>query len=168
MTEAAGAVADGFLCHGFTTERYLREVTMPTLTKARGSLDGFEVCGLPLVVTGRNEEEMAVARAGVAQQIAFYGSTPAYRTVLELHGWGELGDELNRLSKKGQWVEMGQLIGDDVVAAFAVMGEPATIGAQLVARYGDLMTRMTLYTPYELAPSLALQIGSDIRKAAAR
>src|SRR5918997_5937907 len=27
MTEVAGEVCDGLLCHGFTTERYLREVT---------------------------------------------------------------------------------------------------------------------------------------------
>ena len=31
MTEVAGEVCDGFICHVFTTERYLREVTIPAL-----------------------------------------------------------------------------------------------------------------------------------------
>src|SRR5213078_4601394 len=77
MTEVAGEVCDGFLCHGFTTERYLREVTMPALRKGRATagkeLDGFEVSGLPFIVTGRDEKEVEQAKAGVRGQIAFYG-----------------------------------------------------------------------------------------------
>ncbi len=111
MTEVAGEVCDGFLCHGFTTERYLREVTLPALERGRAkagkTLDGFEIAGPAFVVTGTNEEEMAAAATGTRQQIAFYGSTPAYRGVLDLHGWGGLQDELNALSKQGKWVEMG-------------------------------------------------------------
>lgn len=168
MTQTAGEVADGFLCHGFTTERYLREVTLPALRRGRGrELDGFDICGTPLVATGRDERELAAARAGVQRQIAFYGSTPAYRGVLELHGWGELGVELNALSKQGAWDEMGRLVTDDVIDAFAVVGEPETVADKLLARYGDIFTRVTLYTPYDVAPELYLQIGSDMRSLAA-
>jgi probable F420-dependent oxidoreductase len=104
MTAVAGEVADGFLCHGFTTERYLREVTRPALARGRGGdLAGFEVSGSPLVATGRTEEEMEAACRGVREQIAFYGSTPAYRGVLELHGWGALFEELHALSLQGRW-----------------------------------------------------------------
>ena len=98
MTEVAGEVADGIILHGFTTERYVREVTMPALERgwARSgrTREQFELSGPMFVVTGTTEEEMAAARAGTCQQIAFYGSTPAYRGVLELHGWGDLQDEL--------------------------------------------------------------------------
>src|SRR3712207_8194869 len=116
MTEVAGEVADGFLCHGFTTERYLREVTLPALERGRGkagkTMEGFEIMGPSFVVTGGDESEMAKATDGTRQQIAFYGSTPAYRSVLDLHGWGGLQDELNTLSKQGKWVEMGGLIDE--------------------------------------------------------
>ena len=128
MTEVAGEVCDGFLCHGFTTERYLREVTLPALERGRAkagrTLADFEISGPGFVVTGTTEEEMASVARRHQQQIAFYGSTPAYRGVLELHGWGELQDELNRLSKEGKWKEMGELIDDDILDTFAVVAEP--------------------------------------------
>jgi probable F420-dependent oxidoreductase len=166
MTAVAGEVADGFLCHGFTTERYLREVTVPALERGRAGrgLAGYEVCGSPLVATGRTEQEMNDARRGVREQIAFYGSTPAYRPVLELHGWGELSDELHRLSLQGRWKEMGDAIDESVVNAFAVVAEPGAVAAELLRRYGDVMTRMTLYTPYALDPGVHDQIVSDLRR----
>jgi probable F420-dependent oxidoreductase len=167
MTEVAGEVADGFLCHGFTTERYLREVTVPALrdgrAKAGKDLAGFDVCGSPLIVTGRTDEEMARARAGVRQQIAFYGSTPAYHGVLEVHGWGDLGHELHQLSRTGQWQEMGERIDDEVVDAFAVVAEPDKVAGELLSRYGDLMTRMTFYTPYDVDGSVTGQIATDLQ-----
>jgi probable F420-dependent oxidoreductase len=168
MTAVAGEVADGFLCHGFTTERYLREVTRPALERGRAGrgLAGYQVSGSPFVATGRTEEELAQACRGVREQIAFYGSTPAYRPVLELHGWGELSDELHRLSLQGQWKQMGEAIDDSVLNTFAVVAEPGSVAAELLRRYGDLMTRITLYTPYALAPDVTAQIVSDLRAAA--
>ena len=159
MTEVAGEVADGFLPHGFTTERYLREVTMPALQRGRArrgaGLDGFAVCGGPMVVTGATAEEMAAVDQQVRAQIAFYGSTPAYRPVLELHGWGVLGDELHELSRAGRWAEMTGLVTDEVLAAFAVVGEPDDVGPEIVRRYGDLFTRVTLYAPSLAHPQIA-------------
>ena len=106
MTEVAGEVCDGFLCHGFTTERYLREVTIPALARGRAkvgkTMEGFEIVGPSFVVTGTTQEQLDAAAAGTRQQIAFYGSTPAYRPVLELHGWGGLQDELNTHVQAGQ------------------------------------------------------------------
>jgi probable F420-dependent oxidoreductase len=162
MTAVAGEVADGFLCHGFTTERYLREVTVPALAR-RGRLDGFEVVGSPFVVTGRTEEELEAASRGVREQIAFYGSTPAYRPVLELHGWAGLGDELHELSLQGRWQDMGTIIDDDVLHAFAVVTEPGAVAAELLRRYGDLMTRMTLYMPYAADPVVTAQVVGGLR-----
>jgi probable F420-dependent oxidoreductase len=165
MTAVAGEVADGFLCHGFTTERYLREVTMPALAR-HGRLEGFEVVGSPFVVTGRTEEEFGAASRGVREQIAFYGSTPAYRAVLELHGWAGLGDELHELSLQGRWQDMGTIIDDDVLSTFAVVAEPGAVAAELLRRYGELMTRITLYTPYALDPEVTAQIVGDLRAGA--
>ena len=90
------------------------------------------------IVTGETEEEMARSRKQVKQQIAFYGSTPAYRPVLDTQGWGELQGELNAMSKRGLWVEMGELIGDDVLDAFTVQAEsPQDIAAGVVGRFGE-------------------------------
>ena len=125
MTEVAGEVGDGLLVHGFSTERYLREVSLPALergaAKAGKTRADLTVSYPGFVVTGANEEDVAAATKAVREQIAFYGSTPAYRPVLELHGWGDLQTELNTLSKRGEWVKMGELIDDDVLDAFAVV-----------------------------------------------
>jgi probable F420-dependent oxidoreductase len=156
MTEVAGEVADGILLHGFTTERYVREVTMPALergwARAGKQRAEFELSGPMFVVTGTNEEEYEAARRGTKQQIAFYGSTPAYRGVLELHGWGELQGELNRLSKQGEWVQMGELVDDEILGTFAVSGEPEEIPAKLLDRYGDVVDRVSFYAPYKSDP----------------
>jgi probable F420-dependent oxidoreductase len=153
MTEVAGEVADGFICHGFTTRRYMDEVTIPALEKGRAkagkTMEGFEISGPLFVVTGRDEAEMAAAATGVKGQIAFYGSTPAYRKVLELHGWGDLQDELNRMSKEGRWAEMGTLIDQDMVEAFAVVAPLDEIGPALVDRWADVVSRLSFYTPYQ-------------------
>ena len=153
MTEVAGEVADGILLHGFTTERYVREVTMPALergwARAGKQRGDFELSGPMFVVTGTNEEEYEAARRGTKQQIAFYGSTPAYRGVLELHGWGDLQGDLNRLSKQGEWAQMGELVDDEILGAFAVTGEPEEIPAKMLDRYGDVVDRISFYAPYK-------------------
>lgn len=156
MTEVAGEVCDGFFCHGFTTEKYLREVTIPALERGRAraglTMDGFEIVGPSFIVTGTNDEELERAAAGTRQQIAFYGSTPAYRAVLEAHGWGDLQDELNTLSKRGEWTEMGRLIDDTILNTFAVVGDPDSIAPELGRRFGDVISRISFYAPYETDP----------------
>jgi probable F420-dependent oxidoreductase len=156
MTEVAGEVADGILLHGFTTERYVREVTLPALergwARAGKKREHFALSGPMFVITGTNDEEFEAARQGTKQQIAFYGSTPAYRGVLELHGWGALQDDLNRLSKQGEWVQMGELIDDDILSTFAVVGQPEDLPDLLRARYGDLLDRLSFYAPYRSDP----------------
>ncbi|MGH2637322.1 MAG: LLM class F420-dependent oxidoreductase [Acidimicrobiia bacterium] len=153
MTEVAGEVADGILLHGFTTERYVREVTMPALerglAKSSRARADFEVSCPVFVVTGTNDAQIENARQQTNQQIAFYGSTPAYRPVLDLHGWGDLQTDLNRLSKQGQWVEMGELIDDSVLTTFAVVAEPEEVPGAIKSRYGDLLDRLSFYAPYK-------------------
>ena len=169
MTEVAGEVCDGFFCHGFTTERYLREVTIPALERGRAtagrSMDGFELVGPSFVVTGTTDAELEDAATGTRRQIAFYGSTPAYRKVLELHGWGGLQDELNALSKQGRWEEMGTLIDDEILNTVAVVGEPERIAPELHRRYGDVISRISFYAPYASDPDRWSRVLADLKAA---
>lgn len=146
MTEVAGEVGDGMIVHAFTTERYLRQVTLPAIEKglaaAGRSRDRFEVCYPAFIVSGRDEREWEAMRTAVTRQIGFYGSTPAYRGVLECHGWGELQTELNALSKRGEWNAMGERISDEMLEAFAIVAEPARVAGELAARYGGLVDRV--------------------------
>jgi probable F420-dependent oxidoreductase len=156
MAEVAGEVADGLLVHPFTTARYLREVTVPALERglARGGRSregaGFQVSYPGFVVTGDSEEEREAARSLVRSQIAFYGSTPAYRPVLELHGWGELQPQLNALSKQGEWAKMGDLVTDEMLDAFAVIAPLDEVPARVGERFGDLVDRFSFYAPPSL------------------
>jgi probable F420-dependent oxidoreductase len=169
MTEVAGEVCDGFICHGFTTEQYLREVTIPALARGRAkagkTMEGFEIIGPSFVVTGNNEAELAEAAKGTRQQIAFYGSTPAYRPVLDAHGWGGLQDDLNTLSKQGKWAEMGALITDEILNTFAVVGAPEEIAPELHRRYGDVIQRISFYAPYRSDPERWARVLSDLTSA---
>jgi probable F420-dependent oxidoreductase len=150
MTKVAGEVADGFLCHGFSTPRYVREVTIPTLAAARASvgktMDGFAVCGPGFVVTGSNPEQIEAAKPRIRKQLAFYASTPAYRRVLELHGWGDLQPELQVMSRQGKWDEMTDLITDEMLHEFAVVGEPDEVATGVLERYGDIVSSISLST----------------------
>ncbi|OBH43971.1 LLM class F420-dependent oxidoreductase [Mycobacterium mantenii] len=146
MTEMCGEVADGHLGHPMVSKRYLDEVTVPALLRGmqRGGRDrgDFEVSCEVLVATGHTDDELATATAAVRKQIAFYGSTPAYRKVLDLHGWGELHTELHRLSLAGEWDAMGSLIDDEVLGAFAVVGPLDTIAAALKSRCEGAVDRV--------------------------
>jgi probable F420-dependent oxidoreductase len=146
MTEVAGEVGDGFLAHAFSTPRYVREVTIPALerglAKAGKSRKDFEVTCPGFMVLGNSDTEIEAQAGPVRQQIAFYGSTPAYRPVLELHGWGDLQTELNVMSKRGEWVEMGKLINDDILSEFAIVGRPEDVPKQVEERYGGFADRI--------------------------
>ena len=158
MTEAAGEVGDGFLVHGFSTERYLREVSLPALERGAakaGKTRGDLTVSYPgFVVTGPDDESMAAAAKGVREQIAFYGSTPAYHPVLELHGWGDLQPELNTLSKRGEWEKMGELINDDILNTFAVVAPLDQVAAEVRRRFDGLVDRFSFYAPYKVDPEM--------------
>jgi probable F420-dependent oxidoreductase len=151
MTEVAGEVADGFMVHPFSTAQFLAEVTIPALergfAKAARDRTGFEISFPLMVVIGDTDEELAAAGRDLRARLAFYGSTPAYRRVLELHGLGDLQPELNRLSKEGRWPEMSALIDDDVVDLFSVRGTPEQIGPRVIERYGGLVDRVSVNPP---------------------
>jgi probable F420-dependent oxidoreductase len=163
MTEVAGEVADGIMLHPFTTRRYLVERTLPALERgARGARR--EVSVSCLVATGTTDAEMADAVRKTREQIAFYGSTPAYRRVLDLHGWGELGVELTALSIRQRWAEMGRLVDDDVLNEFAVVAAPQAVGAAIEQRFGGLADRVNFYAPYDHDARLWLTPLADLHE----
>jgi probable F420-dependent oxidoreductase len=151
MTRVAGEVADGLVVHPFTTERYLREVTLPSLAeglaRAGRSRDAVQVTCPGFVLLDDGSPGFADRVTAVRRQIAFYGSTPAYRPVLALHGWGSLADRLHELSvtrDEQRWAAMGDLIDDKVLSAFAVIGPPQEAAAEVKRRYGDVVDRVTI------------------------
>ncbi|WP_240334408.1 LLM class F420-dependent oxidoreductase [Sphingobium estronivorans] len=152
MTEAVCEVADGFTVHPFNTARSLREITLPAieagLRKNPVDRSGFDVSCNVIIATGRDERELAKARAIVKKQLAFYGSTPAYRPVLECEGWGDLQLNLNRLSKEGRWDDMAALIDDEMVDALAVVAPRDEIAQRIHVRLAGVADRVNLVARY--------------------
>ena len=151
MTEVAGEVADGMIIHPFSTLPYIESVTLPAiergLAKSGRSREDFEISYSCFVVSGRDEAEIEAAAKVARERIAFYGSTPAYKGVLEAIGVGELQGDLNAMSKQGRWAEMGTLITDDILEAFSVVGEPSEIAPQMLSRYGGFTDRTSASFP---------------------
>lgn len=149
MTAVAGEVADGWIAHPFSTERYLRNVSVPAIEKGLArtgrSRRDFEVSCPLMVVTGRDENEMLAMREQVRNDIAFHASTYAYRPILELHGWGELQTELHQLVKQGAWGEMGRLIDDEMLGTFAVVGKVDELAGLIRDRLGGVADRISFY-----------------------
>jgi probable F420-dependent oxidoreductase len=150
MTQVASELADGIILHAFNTEKYIREQLLPLieqgLANSQRTREQFEIAFPMFVVTGDTQEALMQSKETARQQIAFYGSTPAYRPVLDCHGWGELQDELNRLSKLGNWVEMAALISDEILETIAVVGEPEEMSKKIKLRYEDIIDRIALDT----------------------
>jgi probable F420-dependent oxidoreductase len=167
MTEVAGEVADGFIVHPFTTEQFMRETTLPAIERglARGGRprEEFEIAFPAMVVAADTDEALARGRDAMRPRLAFYGSTPAYKIVLETHGWGDLQPELNRLSKAGDWAAMSALITDDIVDTFVTCGPTDEIGARVKTRYGALVQRVSFDTPDTLAPERVARIIAGFR-----
>jgi probable F420-dependent oxidoreductase len=169
MTEVAGEVADGFLVHPFSSAEFLRAHTLPALDRGlaasgRSHAD-IEISWPVLVVTGSDEAEMAAAAATTRAQLAFYGSTPAYKVVLDAHGWGDVQPELNRLSKAGNWTEMAALVDDTMLDTFAVCAPPDRIAAVMTERYGDLVDRLAFNAPYRADPAAWAETLAGFRSA---
>lgn len=138
----AGEVADGVQLHPFCTRRYQQEVVLPRLQEGLASsgrrLEHFEITGGGFIATGPDAAAVAKMFEWVRARLGFYGSTPAYWPVLELHGWGELGRELNALSKQGKWTDMTNAISDEMVHLFAGVGTHEEIAGVIEQRFGGV------------------------------
>jgi probable F420-dependent oxidoreductase len=148
MTEVGGEVADGFLVHPLHTRRSLLDLTVPAIERgaARAGRDpaGIELTCVTIIVTGRDEAELDRSREGVREQLAFYGTTPAYRPVLDLHDRGHLHEELKARAQRDEWREMAELIDDEFLEEVAVVGEPDSIAAALEVRLDGISDHVSL------------------------
>jgi len=167
MVEMAATVADGLLVMPFCTERFFVDHTLVAVDRGLAASgrtrDDFSIVCESIVAVGRDESEMSTAVEGVRFLLSFYGSTPAYRPVLDAHGWGDLQVELNAMTKSDRWAEMPALIDDEMLRTLAVVGSPSDVAAQLVARFGDVADRVGFYFPYTIADDLIAELVGDIR-----
>jgi len=152
LCRLAGEMCQGFHVHPFHTVRYLNELVIPNIeqgaqAKGRTRTDCTLTCAI-FVVTGKDAEEIKNNAVFVRSQIAFYASTPSYKPVMEMHGWGDLADTLNGLSREGRWFEMGELISDEVLNEFAVVAPMDELAHAVKARYQGLLDRVAYYFPF--------------------
>jgi probable F420-dependent oxidoreductase, MSMEG_2256 family len=169
MTKAVARSADGLLAHPFSSPKYLKNVTLPNIeeglkTSGKNRSD-FDLSIAIMTGIGANEESHKKAVRACRDQVAFYASTPNYKAVLEQHGYEDLSEELNRLSKQGKWKEMGDAIDDEVLNTFAVVSEdPDELAKEIMKRYGDQGQRIApiLYSgELELMPSVLNALKSN-------
>ncbi|MET0377765.1 MAG: TIGR03617 family F420-dependent LLM class oxidoreductase [Spongiibacteraceae bacterium] len=152
MIKTAATIADGIIVHAFCTEKHLREVMLPQLeidlTECGRSRQSFEIQLPMFIASGRTEEELEKEKQTVRARLGFYASTPAYKTVLDTHGWGDLQPQLAQMIKQGRWSDLGAEVSDEMLHAFAVVGEPKSVAEQVRSRYSDLIDRVVLPTHF--------------------
>ncbi len=170
MTEMTAEVADGILVMPFNSARHFAERSLPAidrgLAKAGRTRDDLEIVVEAIMAVGETDEEIEAASRGVRGLLSFYGSTPSYRPVLEVEGWGDVQPELNAMSKRGEWAQMSGLITDDMVDTIAVRGRPAECAAELVRRFGSAADRVCLYFPgYPISDEALARLVEEIRRA---
>jgi probable F420-dependent oxidoreductase len=146
MIRIAGECADGLHVHPLHSQKYLQQIVHPALAagaeRAGRAASEIDVSASVFAVTEEAEEPL------VRGQIAFYASTPAYRPLLDLHGWGEVGDRLSGMARRAAWAEMADEITDDILRTFAVVAPAAELAGELRRRYQGLADRLTLYLPF--------------------
>jgi len=152
MCRLAGELCDGFHVHPMHTPKYVREFVKPLIAdgaaRSGRDPDAVKLASSCFVVCGDSDEELDAAGAVVKQQISFYASTRTYAPILATHGWEEVSPRLNELSRKGKWQEMADLITDEMLAEFAVIGRRDEIGPLLARKYEGLLDRVGLYLPF--------------------
>ena len=164
----AGEVADGVRLHGFCTRRYLEEACMPRIAEGMARTgrrrDSFEVTGGGFVATGATDDEVAKAVEWVRYRVGFYGSTPSYWPVLELHGLGDLGRKLNRMTKDGAWDRIASEIDDDTVRLFAAVGRHDELARAVDGRFGGAADAVYASLSMDMRPDLPPDLIQDLRR----
>jgi probable F420-dependent oxidoreductase len=152
LCRLAGELCQGFHVHSFHTIRYLKELIIPNIAqgaqRANRTRDQVALnCGV-FVVTGRNDEEIRNNAIPIKSQIAFYASTPSYHPVMEMHGWMDVANRLNQMSREARWAEMWELISDEMLHEFAVVAPVHELAYRVKERYEGLLDRVSYYWPF--------------------
>ncbi|MCC6612931.1 MAG: TIGR03617 family F420-dependent LLM class oxidoreductase [Anaerolineae bacterium] len=153
LCRLAGELCQGFHVHPLHTTRYLRESIIPAIdagarAAGRTRADLQLTCAL-FIATGRDAAEIRAQSDAIKTQIAFYASTPSYRPVLDLHGWGDLQEHLATMTRSGQWQDMGKEISDELLHEVAVVAPVDELAQAVQARYDGLLDRVGYYIPFE-------------------
>ena len=152
LCRLAGELCDGLHVHPFHSIKYMQETVFPNiedgLKKSGRSRADLSLNSSVFVITGDTPDEIEAAKAPVRQQISFYASTRTYHKVLDAHGWTDVSGELNALSRRGGWGEMADLITDEMLEVYAVIGKREEICDKIKARYEGVLDRISLYFPY--------------------
>jgi probable F420-dependent oxidoreductase len=151
MCQLAGELCQGFHGHPLHTARYLREIVVPNiesgLSKAGRQRQAIQLSSSVFVIPSDDPKQALAYELEVCQQIAFYASTPAYRPVFEIEGWGEVAGRLNRLAGHGQWSDMPALITDEMLDTFALRGSWSELPKKVLQKYDGLLDRVSYYFP---------------------
>jgi probable F420-dependent oxidoreductase len=151
MARLAGRHADAVRPHPICTRRYIDEVLRPAVAAGAAeqgrSADAIEMVASPLIVTAPTEAELAARVSTVRSRISFYASTRTYRAVFDLHGWGDIGEQLSVLSRQQRWDEMERHVSDEMVHEIAVVAPYDTIAQAVADRYDGLCDRVEFSIP---------------------
>ena len=169
LCRLAGELCQGFHVHPFHTIRYLKELIIPNIERGaakaeRSRADCALSCAI-FVVTGENAEEIKNNAGFVRSQIAFYASTPSYSAVMEKHGWLDLHQQLNMMSREGRWYEMGELISDEMLSEFAIIAPQDELASAVKSRYEGLLDRVSYYFPFVPGDSDKTKLWRDAAEA---
>jgi len=166
MTKVAAEVADGMIMHPFTSQKYMREVTMPAIEKGLATsgrtLTNFALDYAPMIATGTDEAQISKATEVLRDRIAFYGCTVAYKPVLDIHGWGDVQAELIALNRAHRNADMAALISDEMLQTIGIVGSPEQVIDTMKARFGGLISR-TGFHPGGLAPEYLSELLQRLR-----
>ncbi|MDJ0273931.1 MAG: TIGR03617 family F420-dependent LLM class oxidoreductase [Nitrososphaerota archaeon] len=153
MCRLAGELCDGVHVHPLNSPRYIREVMLPAIRegaeRAGRRPEEVKLSATVFTAIGSDDEEVRRSEELVRRMIAFYASTPAYRTILALYGWERVGEELSGLAREGKWDEMARLVDDEMMREFSVSGRPSRVAQEIVRRYRGLLESVSVSVPFD-------------------
>ena len=137
MIRAAAACADGLIGHPIFTRKYIAEKVKPELEGTSCELLPYAICSI--------SDDPDQAREEARAQIAFYYTTRLYHTVLDSHGWRDVGEEIAQAFRRGDFPAMSRAVPDELVDAIAITGRPEEARDRL--RQWDGLTDHVLFYP---------------------
>lgn len=138
MIRAAAATADGLIGHPVFTRKYIVEKVAPVL-------DGTQCELLPYIITAV-ADSTEQARNEARGQIAFYYTTRLYHSILEPHGWTEIGEAIATAFRQGDSAAMAAAVTDEMIDEIAIAGTPDEVRDQL-KQWEPLAEHVILYSP---------------------
>ena len=155
LCRLAGEAADGFILHPMHSVAYLKDFVLPHVAegaaRAGRSHRDVAIVAPVMIAAGDTPEELGAAVERARARVAFYGSTPSYRLLLEILGHGELADRLRQMVSARRMNEIASVVPDEVLNAIIIRGSYEEAGRELRVRYAGLADRVFSYWPFTIA-----------------